>query len=182
MAAQTSYSKGLAGVIAGESAISTVGKKGHGLMYRGYSLNDLAENCIFEEVAYLLTRGHLPNATELKQYRARINAFFELSGTVRRILEMSPKFCHPMDVLKTTSSVLGTLYPEKDIHSKEETCDIADRLLATFPSAIAYHYNYHFHGKVIETKSVWLIYHLYFTSYSILVDLTSSHILCCILM
>lgn len=154
MASQTTYSKGLAGVIAGESAISTVGKKGHGLMYRGFSLNDLADHCIFEEVAYLLTRGHLPNAAELKQYRAKINALFELPGTVRRVLEMSPKNCHPMDVLKTTASVLGTLYPEQDIHCKAETLDITDRLLATFPSAIAYHYNFHFYGKVIDTKSV----------------------------
>mmetsp|Transcript_32517 Transcript_32517/g.28535 ORF Transcript_32517/g.28535 Transcript_32517/m.28535 type:complete len:389 (+) Transcript_32517:33-1199(+) len=148
------YSKGLAGVIAGETAIATVGKKGHGLMYRGYSINDLTENCIFEEIAYLLTRGHLPNQNELRQYRLKINSLFELPGTIRRILELTPKNCHPMDVLKTTCSVLGTLYPEKDITDTQEMLDISDRLLAIFPSAIAYHYNYHFNGIIIDTKAL----------------------------
>ena len=154
MTSTPKYSKGLAGVIAGETAIATVGKKGHGLMYRGYSINDLTKHCIFEEVAYLLTRGVLPNTEQLKAYRLKINSLFELPGTIRRILELTPKTSHPMDVLKTTCAVLGTLYPENDTHTKEETQNIADRLLATFPSAIAYHYNYHFNDTVIDTKSV----------------------------
>ena len=153
------YSRGLAGVIAGETGIATVGKKGHGLMYRGYSINDLTENCIFEEIAYLLTRGNLPNEIELKKYRKKINSLFELPGTIRRILELTPGDCHPMDVLKTTCSVLGTLYPEKNIMDKQETLDISDRLLAIFPSAIAYHYNFHKNGIIIDTKAVCLCFY-----------------------
>eukprot|EP00485_Elphidium_margaritaceum_P006920 CAMPEP_0202705448 /NCGR_PEP_ID=MMETSP1385-20130828/17990_1 /ASSEMBLY_ACC=CAM_ASM_000861 /TAXON_ID=933848 /ORGANISM="Elphidium margaritaceum" /LENGTH=393 /DNA_ID=CAMNT_0049363673 /DNA_START=18 /DNA_END=1199 /DNA_ORIENTATION=- len=153
-AAKPTYSKGLAGVIAGETAIATVGKKGHGLMYRGYSIDDLSDKCIFEEVAYLLTRGSLPTSAELRAYQSKINGLFELDGTIRRILELIPKDCHPMDVLKVVAGVAGTLYPEKDIADSAETLDIADRLLAVFPSAIAYHYNYHFKGRVIETKAL----------------------------
>mmetsp|Transcript_54666 Transcript_54666/g.87372 ORF Transcript_54666/g.87372 Transcript_54666/m.87372 type:complete len:394 (-) Transcript_54666:95-1276(-) len=148
------YSKGLQGVIAGETALATVGKQGHGLMYRGYSINDLTENCIFEEVAYLLTRGHLPSEQELNDYRLKLQSLFELPSVIRRVLELTPKHCHPMDVLKTTCSVLGTIYPERDVSDKQESLDIADRLLAIFPSAIAYHYNYHFQGLVIETKAL----------------------------
>eukprot|EP01084_Bolivina_argentea_P150418 262685_1 len=148
------YSKGLAGVIAGETAIATVGKKGHGLMYRGYSIDDLTKNCIFEEIAYLLTRGHLPSNTELTQYRNKINSLFELPSIIRRVLELTPKHSHPMDVLKTTCAVLGTIYPENDINCIEETLNICDRLLAIFPSAIAYHYNYHFNGIIIDTKAL----------------------------
>lgn len=148
------YSPGLAGIIAGKTAIATVGKKGHGLMYRGYSITDLSSNCTFEEVAYLLTRGYLPSHTELHAYKAKISSRFELSPVIRRILELTPKTAHAMDVLKNVCSMLGSICPEQDMNDKNETLDIADTLLATFPSAIAYHYNYHYKNIVIDTKAV----------------------------
>ncbi|ETO30843.1 citrate synthase PrpC [Reticulomyxa filosa] len=149
------YSKGLADVIAGETAIATVDKDGKGLMYRGYALEDLTANCEFEEVAYLLIRGHLPNQKQLEKFKKAINSQHELPVQVRRLLEMTPKVAHPMDVLKSTCSLLGTLYPEKDseINDTEKTIALAYRLLAAFPSAIAYHYHYHFHNKSIDTKA-----------------------------
>lgn len=79
---------------------------------------------------------------------------FEIPIAIKQVLELTPKESHPMDVLKTTCSVLGTLYPEKDINDRSETLNIADRLIAVFPSAMCYHYNYHFNGTRIDTKSV----------------------------
>jgi 2-methylcitrate synthase len=157
MPEKKSYAVGLEGVIAGETAIATVDKSGNSLMYRGYSLNDCVDNCIFEEVAYLLTRGQLPNARELEEYKKRMRSLYELPAKVRRVLETLPADTHPMAVLEAACVTLGCLYPEPEFDSGERTRPaellIADRLLALFPGAICYHYRLHKHGQIINTAA-----------------------------
>src|SRR5919205_425651 len=103
---------GLAGVIAGHTAIATVGKEGKGLTYRGYSIYDLAEHSTFEEVAYLLIHGQLPNRTELDDYKNKLRNWRGLSAALKTVLEQIPASTHPMDVMRTGCSMLGTLEPE----------------------------------------------------------------------
>src|SRR5262249_49244791 len=105
-------SGGLAGVVAGRTAISTVGKEGIGLTYRGYSINDLAEKATFEEVAFLLLYGHLPDRSELDAYRKNLSSLRDLPEPLRKVLEQLPPKTHPMDVLRTGCSALGCLEPE----------------------------------------------------------------------
>src|SRR5690242_9631421 len=105
-------SGGLAGVVAGQTAISTVGKEGVGLTYRGYSIEDLAEKSTFEEVAFLLLYGHLPNRAELQKYKQRLIGLRSLPAPLKTILEQLPADTHPMDVLRTGCSALGCLEPE----------------------------------------------------------------------
>src|SRR5437870_1047578 len=121
---------GLAGVIAGDSAISTVGQEGKGLTYRGYSINDLAEFATFEEVAYLLHYGKLPTKTELAAYTHKLVNLRHLPEALKSVLKLIPKNTHPMDVLRTACSMLGTLEPEEQFSQQYE---IADRLLALLP-------------------------------------------------
>jgi len=142
-------SGGLAGVTAGETAISTVGKEGMGLNYRGYSINALAEHARFEEVAYLLLRGQLPSQKQLKNYQNKLIEMRELPHKLKVILETIPADAHPMDVLRTGCSMLGTLEQEGSEYSQE---DIADRLLATFPGMLMYWYNFSQHEKRIDTE------------------------------
>lgn len=139
---------GLAGVVAGQSAICTVGKAGKGLTYRGYAIEDLASQASFEEVAYLLIHGKLPNQQELSRYRAKLKALRSLPAALKQVLENIPANAHPMDVLRTGCSLLGTLEQESMQHDHYE---IADRLLATFPSMLTYWYHLHHQGKKIET-------------------------------
>lgn len=141
---------GLEGIIAGESAIATVGQKGKGLNYRGYSIDDLASQANFEEVAYLLIYGQLPTRTELDTYVNKLVSLRYLPETLKSVLRMTPKHTHPMDVLRTGCSFLGTLEPEK---SFSQQYDIADRLLAIFPGMLCYWYQYHFVGKEISGES-----------------------------
>ncbi|MCP0913274.1 MULTISPECIES: bifunctional 2-methylcitrate synthase/citrate synthase [Legionella] len=143
-------SAGLEGVIAGQSAIATVGQAGAGLNYRGYSIEDLAENATFEEVAYLLIYGQLPTRTELATYVNKLISLRSLPEHLKSVLKLIPKQTHPMDVLRTGCSMLGTLEPEKDF---SEQYDIADRLLAIFPGMLCYWYNYHQFGKEISGES-----------------------------
>src|SRR5258706_7146258 len=141
---------GLAGVVAGETAICTVGKEGMGLTYRGYSINDLAEKAAFEEVAFLLLYGHLPNRTELEDYRKKLGSLRGLPAPLKTVLEQLPGNTHPMDVLRTGCSALGCLEhegPGRDQHA------VADRLLAAFPSMLMYWYQFHRQGKRIETQT-----------------------------
>ncbi len=133
---------GLEGVVAGETAISTVGKQGIGLTYRGYSIYDLAAHASFEEVAYLLIYGKLPSFKELEKYQSRLGSMRGLPEELRTILEYLPASSHPMDVLRTGCSVLGSLEPEARDRTQYE---IADRLIACFPSMLLYWY--HFHEK-----------------------------------
>ncbi len=140
-------SAGLAGVIAGESAIATVGQAGKGLNYRGYSIDDLALHATFEEVAYLLLYGQLPTKTELATYVNKLVSLRQLPESLKTVLKLIPKGTHPMDVLRTGCSMLGTLEPESNF---SEQHDIADRLLALFPGMLCYWYAYHFDGKEIN--------------------------------
>jgi 2-methylcitrate synthase len=133
------YSPGLEGVVAGETTISTVGKKGRGLSYRGYSIEDLAANATFEEVAYLLIHGKLPDSGELVRYRKRLASLRTLPEPLQNVLEQLPAKAHPMDVLRTGCSALGTMEPESAEHGPYQ---IADRLLALFPAMLIYWHHF----------------------------------------
>ncbi|QBR84361.1 2-methylcitrate synthase [Legionella israelensis] len=141
---------GLAGVVAGQSAIATVGQSGKGLNYRGYSIDDLAAKASFEEVAYLLHYAQLPNQQQIDQYTKKLMGLRQLPAPLQTLLKLIPKNTHPMDVLRTACSMLGTLEPEENFGQQ---FDIADRLLAVFPSIICYWYAYHFKNKEIDTDS-----------------------------
>jgi 2-methylcitrate synthase len=141
---------GLAGIVAGQSAICTVGKEGKGLNYRGYSIHDLAQHACFEETAYLLIYGNLPNKTELKQYKGKLSRLRGLSDALKTILEQLPGDAHPMDVLRTGCSALGTMEKEG---SGLGNHDIADRLMACFASMLLYWHHYHRSGRRIETET-----------------------------
>jgi len=140
----TKVFKGLQGVAADYTAISTVGQEGHdtGLTYRGYAIEDLAQHCEFEEVAFLLIRSRLPTTTELDTYRAKLASFRNLSPILREVLEKLPKSAHPMDVLRTTSSILGCVEPEQDESGKQDSATTCERLMGAFVSAICYWYHY----------------------------------------
>jgi 2-methylcitrate synthase len=141
---------GLAGIVAGETAICTVGHEGSSLNYRGYSVNDLAEHSTFEEVAYLLIYGKLPTATELKQYQGHLKTLRGLPKPLKSILEQIPASAHPMDVLRTGCSALGTMEPEDD---ERDQMAIANRLLACFASMLLYWYHFSKSGRRIETQT-----------------------------
>ena len=141
---------GLAGVVAGKTAIATVGKEGKGLNYRGYSIYDLAENAKFEEVAFLLLHGHLPNQTELAGFFERLNSQRSLPGDLLETLKAIPKDAHPMDVLRTGCSMLGCLEPEG---SPERQLEVSERMLACFPSMLTYWYRYSHFGDEIGFQS-----------------------------
>jgi 2-methylcitrate synthase len=132
----------LSGLVAGSTAISTVDTNGKDLRYRGYDINDLAHFSTFEEVAYLLIHGEMPNQLQFSRYKAQMKAMRGLPAPVRAVLEQIPAAAHPMDVLRTGCSILGTVLPEKDDMSIEGARHIADRLLATFPSMLLYWYHY----------------------------------------
>ncbi|HWO41252.1 MAG TPA: 2-methylcitrate synthase [Candidatus Eisenbacteria bacterium] len=146
----TAKTGGLEGVIAGTTAIATVGKAGKGLTYRGYSIHDLAENSTFEEVAYLLIHGELPNAKQLRDYKQSLRAQRRLPQPLRDVLERIPGSAHPMDVMRTGCSMLGTLEPEND--SRDQFA-IANRLTACFGSILLYWHHYQTTGKQIDTQT-----------------------------
>lgn len=143
-------SAGLAGIVAGKTSISTVGQAGKGLTYRGYSIEDLASHATFEEVAYLLNYGQLPTRAELSTYTNKLISLRELPTALKQTLKLIPKNAHPMDVLRTGCSFLGTLEPENDFSMQH---DVADRLLAIFPGMLCYWYNYHQFGKEISGET-----------------------------
>jgi 2-methylcitrate synthase len=144
------YSRGLAGVVAGESAISTVGKEGFGLMYRGYTIVDLAKNCVFEEVAHLLIYDTLPTAAQLKAYTAKLAQYRSLSPAMRGALELIPRHAHPMNVMQAAVSLLGTMNPEDPLkHDKQR--DIFDQLIGSLGPILLYWYWYAHKGKRIDT-------------------------------
>jgi 2-methylcitrate synthase len=143
-------SGGLAGVVAGRTAISTVGKEGVGLTYRGYAIEELAEKATFEEVAYLLLYDHLPNANELATYRNTLGSLRGLPSALKTVLEQLPSRTHPMDVLRTGCSALGCLEPETN---QRDQLQVANRLLAAFPSMLLYWHQFHQHGQRIETET-----------------------------
>jgi 2-methylcitrate synthase len=141
---------GLAGVIAGETAICTVGQSGVGLTYRGYDIADLAANATFEEVAYLLIYGHLPNQKELTRYMRQMKKLRDLPAAVKAVLEQIPSSVNPMDVLRTGCSMLGALEAENRFQTPQQA---ADRLIATFPAMICYWHHYANNGKRIDTST-----------------------------
>lgn len=141
-------SGGLAGVVAGKTAISTVGKEGIGLTYRGYSIQELAEKATFEEVAWLLMHGELPSEKELRAYRLRLLPLRELPQPLKAVLEQLPADAHPMDVLRTACSALGCIEPE---HSFTDGQQVADRLLAGFPGMLLYWHHFHQSARRIDT-------------------------------
>ncbi|NNE61511.1 MAG: 2-methylcitrate synthase [Woeseia sp.] len=141
---------GLAGVVAGTTALCTVGKEGAGLTYRGFDIYDLADNATFEEVAYLLLYGKLPKQKELAAYIARLKTLRGLPDELKAVLEMVPADAHPMDVLRTGVSVLGNIEQEGDFSNQEH---VADRLLACLPSMLLYWHRFHTDGKRINVET-----------------------------
>ncbi|HSQ70363.1 MAG TPA: 2-methylcitrate synthase [Steroidobacteraceae bacterium] len=143
----------LSGVAAGNTALCTVGRSGNDLHYRGYDILDLAEACEFEEVAYLLVHGKLPTKAELAGYKIKLKNLRGLPVPVRAALEALPAASHPMDVLRTGVSVLGCVLPEKEDHNLAGARDIADRLMASLGSMLAYWYHYSHSGVRIHVET-----------------------------
>ena len=141
---------GLEGVIAGNTAIATVGKEGKGLTYRGYSIYDLAEHSTFEEVAHLLIYGRLPKQAELDEYKSKLRGLRDLPAPLKTVLEQIPRSTHPMDVLRTGCSMLGTLEPEGPGH---EQIAVANRLTGCFSAILLYWYQFHEHGRRVDTET-----------------------------
>ena len=143
----------LSGVVAGNTALCTVGRSGNDLHYRGYDILDLAEGAQFEEVAYLLIHGSLPDKAELDAYKKKLRSLRGLPEPLKEILQRLPSSTHPMDVLRTAASALGCLEPEREDHNAVGARDIADRLLASFPSALLYWYHFSHNHKAIEVET-----------------------------
>ena len=145
-----SANMGLAGVVAGRTAISTVGKEGVGLTYRGYSIEYLADNASFEGVAWLLMHGDLPGQEQLVSFRNRLLCERTLPDALKVVLEQLPASAHAMDVLRTGCSALGCLEPE---HTFDQQIRVAERLLATFPSMLCYWHHFHLTGQRIDVET-----------------------------
>lgn len=141
---------GLRGQSAGDTALCTVGKTGTGLTYRGYDISDLTSNAGFEEVAYLIFYGELPNVAQLAAYRKDLKSQRKLPATLLEVLERIPASAHPMDVMRTGCSMLGNLEPEGDFSNQQK---VANRLLATLPGIINYWYRFTHEGVRIDTES-----------------------------
>src|SRR5688572_6603525 len=143
----------LSGVVAGNTALCTVGRTGNDLHYRGYDILDFADKAEFEEVAYLLVHEKLPTKAELETYKKKLRGLRGLPQALKASLEQLPKTAHPMDVLRTGCSVLGTLEPEKESHPIEGARDIADRLMASFGSMLLYWFHFSNSNKKINTET-----------------------------
>ena len=143
----------LSGVVAGNTALCTVGRTGNDLHYRGYDILEIATVCDFEEIAYLLIHEKLPNRAELAAYKTRLQSLRGLPPTLRGALELLPASSHPMDVLRTAVSVLGCTLPEKDAHDVSGAREIADRLIASLGSMLAYWYHFSQAGERIEVET-----------------------------
>ncbi len=143
-------SSGLRGQSAGETAICTVGAEGNSLRYRGYDVVDLAENATFYETAYLILKGELPDTAELDAWKQKLQGLRGLPQPLREVLERIPADAHPMDVMRTGCSFLGNTEPEGDFSNQQ---DVADRLLAVFPSIVTYWYRYSHDGVRVDTET-----------------------------
>ena len=143
----------LSGVIAGNTALCTVGRTGNDLHYRGYDILDVAEACTFEEIAHLLVHGVFPNQAELTAYKAKLKALRGVPTAVLDVLESLPAATHPMDVMRTAVSALGCVLPEKDDHNIAGARDIADRLMASLGSMLLYWYHFALNGKRIDVET-----------------------------
>jgi 2-methylcitrate synthase len=142
----------LSGVVAGNTALCTVGRTGNDLHYRGYDILEVAEACDFEEIAHLLVHERLPTSAELTAYRAKLISMRSLAEPLRDVLEAIPKTAHPMDVLRTGVSMLGCLEPERD-QSPAHARDLADRLIASLPGMLLYWYHFAHNGVRIKVES-----------------------------
>jgi 2-methylcitrate synthase len=143
----------LSGVVAGNTALCTVGRTGNDLHYRGYDILDIAETCEFEEVAHLLVHGTFPSRSELSAYKSKLKEMRGLPANVKAALEWLPASSHPMDVMRTGVSALGCVLPEKDDHNIPGAKDIADRLMASLGSMLLYWYHYSTNGRRIEVET-----------------------------
>jgi 2-methylcitrate synthase len=143
----------LSGVTAGNTALCTVGRTGNDLHYRGYDILDIAEAAEFEEIAYLLVHGKLPNVAELAAYKRKLKSLRGIPMSVQDILESIPANTHPMDVLRTACSALGSVLPEGEDHKLAEARDIADRLMASFGSMLLYWYHFSHSGRRIDVET-----------------------------
>ena len=143
----------LSGTVAGNTALCTVGRSGNDLHYRGYDILDIAQTCEFEEIAYLLVHGKLPNQAELNAYKAKLKALRGLPASLKAALEQIPASAHPMDVMRTGVSMLGCVLPEKDDHNHAGARDIADRLMASLGSMVLYWYHWSTNGRRIEVET-----------------------------
>jgi 2-methylcitrate synthase len=143
----------LSGVIAGNTALCTVGRTGNDLHYRGYDILDVAEATEFEEIAHLLLHERLPTETELRAYKAKLRSLRGIPAALRVVLEQIPAATHPMDVMRTAVSMLGCLLPEKEDHTAPGARDIADRLMASLGSILLYWWHFSHGGKRIEVET-----------------------------
>ena len=143
----------LSGIVAGSTSLSTVGHSGNDLHYRGYDINDLAKECEFEEVAYLILYGELPNQEELARYKKELVTLRDLPEQVKAILELLPKNTHPMDVVRTAVSALGSFHPEEPAYSTESAEKVANKLIACMPSALLYWHHFVKSGKRISLST-----------------------------
>ncbi|QOY63197.1 2-methylcitrate synthase [Lysobacter sp. H21R4] len=143
----------LSGTPAGNTALCTVGLSGNDLHYRGYDIHDLATKSSFEEVAHLLVHGVLPTRAQLAAYKTKLRRLRGLPALVTEVLELVPANAHPMDVLRTGCSMLGTVLPERDTHPASEARDIADRLIASFGSMLLYWWHFTRNGRRIDVET-----------------------------
>ena len=143
----------LSGVPAGNTALCSVGRSGNDLHYRGYDIVDIADQCEFEEIAYLLIHEKLPTRSELINYKRKLRSLRGLPNIVKNILEQIPAAAHPMDVMRTGCSSLGVVLPEKDDHNIAGAREIADQLMACFPSMLLYWYHFSHSGCRIDVET-----------------------------
>jgi 2-methylcitrate synthase len=153
LAPRPKKSVALSGMVAGNTALCTVGRTGNDLHYRGYDILDIAATCEFEEIAHLLVHGKLPNVAELGAYKAKLKAMRGVPAAVKAALEQLPAMSHPMDVMRTGVSVLGCVSPEREGHHHPGARDIADKLMASLGSMLLYWYHYSHNGKRIEVET-----------------------------
>lgn len=141
---------GLRGQVAGQTSLCTVGTQGTGLSYRGYDVDDLADNCIFEEVAHLVLKGHLPNQSELDAYQSKLASLRAIPDALKTALELIPADAHPMDVMRTGVSMLGNLEQETNFDQQQ---DKVDRVLALLPAIVVYWYRFAHEGVRTDTNT-----------------------------
>jgi 2-methylcitrate synthase len=150
---RTKKSVALSGVTAGNTALCTVGRNGNDLHYRGYDIRDLAAHCEFEEVAFLLIYGELPDSSQLLTYKAKLRSLRGLPSRVQKVLQALPSTAHPMDVLRTGVSALGCDEPEADDHAAASAGNIADKLLASLGSMLLFWFHWSHGGRVIDVET-----------------------------
>ncbi len=143
----------LSGVVAGNTAVCTVGHSGNDLHYRGYNILDFADKAEFEEVAYLLIHGSWPTQSQLNDYKHQLQSMRDLPKALKIMLETLPAQAHPMDVMRTACSFLGTLEAEEGVHNSQHSRHIGDRLMACFGSILAYWWHFSQTGKRIELNT-----------------------------